>query len=84
MRVVAFSFPEAEAALEARQDVRVRFAMQPDDALVGDLADDGWVLGVRVPEDELQELAHMLNGRGGKELVDVPERWTELAQRNVP
>jgi hypothetical protein len=56
--------------------------MQPGDAKVGDLAQDGTVLGIRAREENIADLERLLAEHGGTPLTDVDERWTGLQPRS--
>lgn len=76
MRVLGYSFRGANEAARARQVIIRRYNLRPGDAQVADLANDGWVLGVRAREDNLEGVTQLLVAHGGEPLVDVDERWT--------
>ena len=76
MRVLGYRFRAPHEAARAREVVRQRYGLRPEDARLAELADDGVVLGIRAREDNLGGLTRVLVEHGGEPLVDVDERWT--------
>jgi hypothetical protein len=82
VRVLGYSFPQAADASRASKAITERFGLQPGDAKIGDLAQDGTVLGVRTREDNVADVERLLAEHGGTPLTDVDERWTGLRPRS--
>jgi hypothetical protein len=77
MRVLGYSFRQTTAAMQARQALVDRYLLAPNDARLGDLADDGSLLAVRAREDNLAGVKEVLHAHGGEQLTDVDEGWTK-------
>lgn len=76
MRVLGYGFKQAAEASRALRAITQRYDLQPGDARLADLADDGVVLGIRAREDDLDEVMRLLDEHGGQPLVDIDEEWT--------
>ncbi len=83
MRVLGYGFHKGGKAAKARQALTRRFGLDPDDARVAELADNGDVLGVRAREENLGAVVDLLAQHGGEPLVDVDERWTGLRPKRI-
>lgn len=82
VRILGYSFDQPAQAHEAREVLMERYGMRPGDAQVADLADDGFVLGIRAREENIPDLARSLRDLGGDPLVDVDEKLTGLQPRS--
>ncbi len=80
MRVLGYSFREPTDAERVRAVLMERFGLRPDDARLGDLAEDGIVLGIRAREENVAEVERLLGQHGGTPLTDV--EWTGLQPRS--
>ena len=78
MRVIGYSFNEEHAAWRAREVLKERYELNPSDARIAPLADDGVLLAVRAREENLDGVVRVLTQHGGEEVVEVDERWTGL------
>ena len=76
VRLRAYSFLDVEDARKAKASVIETLGLTDDDASIGSLAEDGTVLGVRLPEDALPQADLILTEHGAERLVDVDESWT--------
>jgi hypothetical protein len=81
VRVLGYSFATVADATRARSALTERFRLRPGDAELGDLANDGTVIGIRALEENVGEVERLLEEHGGTPLTDVDERWTGLQTR---
>lgn len=82
MRVLGYTFQRGDDAQRARQALSDRYHLRPDDAQVANLAGNGVVLGVRAAEESIDDMRALLRELGGKQVVDVDERWTVARRRD--
>jgi hypothetical protein len=76
MRLRGYSFADAEDAKRAKASVIEALGLSEDDASIAELAEDGTVLGVRLPEDVGAQAERIMTEHGAERLVDVDETWT--------
>ena len=78
MRVLGYGFREEVFAWRARDELSQRYQLGPQDTSVGELADDGVLLAVRISDDTLAGVTQILTAHGGVPLTNVDETWTQL------
>ncbi len=82
MRVLGYGFQRAADASRAQRALIEECHLSQRDAEIAELADDGVVLGVRAPEEALDEIRAILDRLGGRRLTDIDERWTGVTPRH--
>jgi hypothetical protein len=76
MRCRGYSFDDPTQAERVKALVVNNLGLEPEDAKVADLAEDGFVLGVRVPDEIASDVDRIVTGHGARPLADIDERWT--------